>query len=83
LGSPNIGLIGVLIEAKETVHIEAVPPYLDALKENAGFWTSDQLYRRVLRDEGGAVVTKRCKNLISGIADPIGIAMETPMRRAM
>ncbi len=47
-----IGLIGVLIEAKENAHIEAVQPYLEALREEAGFWISDQLYRRVLRDEG-------------------------------
>ena len=51
-GLPHIGLIGVLIEAKENAHVEAVQPYLDALKEEAGFWISDRLYRRVLQDEG-------------------------------
>ena len=48
---PHLGLIGVLIDAKENRHIEAIQPHLDALQQ-AGFWISDQLYRRVLRDEG-------------------------------
>lgn len=47
-----VGLIGVLIEAKENEHVDALRPYLQALRNEAGFWISDQLYRRVLRDEG-------------------------------
>jgi predicted nucleic acid-binding protein len=47
-----VGLIGVLIEAKENEHVDALRPYLQALRSEAGFWISDQLYRRVLRDEG-------------------------------
>lgn len=47
-----VGLIGVLIEAKENEHADALRPYLQALRNEAGFWISDQLYRRVLRDEG-------------------------------
>ena len=56
-GSPScvdaiaVGLIGVLIDAKENRHVEAIQPHLDTLQQ-AGFWISDQLYRRVLRDEG-------------------------------
>jgi predicted nucleic acid-binding protein len=42
--------VGVLTEAKESGHIDAVRPYLEALREKAGFWISDALYRRVLRD---------------------------------
>ena len=48
---PHLGLLGVLIDAKENRHIEAIQPHLDALQQT-GFWISDQLYRRVLRDEG-------------------------------
>lgn len=48
---PHLGLIGVLVDAKENRHIEAIQPHLDALQQ-AGFWIGDQLYRRVLRDEG-------------------------------
>jgi predicted nucleic acid-binding protein len=48
---PHLGLIGVLVDAKENRHIEAIQSHLDALQQ-AGFWISDQLYRRVLRDEG-------------------------------
>lgn len=49
---PHLGLIGVLIAAKANRHIEAIQPHLDALQRDAGFWISDPLYRRVLRDEG-------------------------------
>ncbi|MCS4143809.1 putative nucleic acid-binding protein [Salinibacter ruber] len=49
---PHLGLIGVLIDAKANRHIEAIQPHLDALQREAGFWISDDLYRRVLRDEG-------------------------------
>lgn len=49
---PHLGLIGVLIDAKESRHIGAIQPHLDALKQEAGFWISHDLYRRVLRDEG-------------------------------
>jgi predicted nucleic acid-binding protein len=49
---PCVGVIGVFIEAKDSGHIQAVRPYLDALRESAGFHISDQLYHRVLRDEG-------------------------------
>lgn len=49
---PCIGVIGVFIEAKGNGHIQAVRPYLDALREEAGFHIGDQLYHRVLHDEG-------------------------------
>ncbi|MCS4177348.1 putative nucleic acid-binding protein [Salinibacter ruber] len=49
---PCIGVIGVLIEAKDKGHIRSVRSYLDALRKEAGFHIGDQLYRRVLRDEG-------------------------------
>lgn len=49
---PCIGVIGVFIEAKESGHIQVVRPYLDELREGAGFYISDPLYRRMLRDEG-------------------------------
>jgi len=52
LGLRCIGLIGVLIEAKHKGLIHAVKPYLDALRDIAGFRISDALYRRVLQDEG-------------------------------
>jgi predicted nucleic acid-binding protein len=54
LGLRYIGLIGILIEAKHKGLIQAVKPYLDALRDIAGFRISDALYRRVLQDEGEA-----------------------------
>lgn len=49
---PHVGVVGVLIEAKANEHINAVRPHLDRLREKAGFWISERLYQRVLRDEG-------------------------------
>ncbi len=46
-----IGLIGVLIEAKRKGLLQAIRPYLDALRDIAGFRISENLYSRVLQDE--------------------------------
>jgi predicted nucleic acid-binding protein len=47
-----IGLIGILIEARRKGLISAVKPHLDALRDMAGFRIRDELYLRVLQDEG-------------------------------
>jgi uncharacterized protein len=47
-----IGLLGVLIEAKQRGNIPAVKPILDDLRTKAGFWVSQQLYVRVLQAAG-------------------------------
>jgi predicted nucleic acid-binding protein len=52
LGVRYIGLIGVLREAKRKRLIPTIKPYLDALRDLAGFRISDRLYWRVLQDEG-------------------------------
>lgn len=52
LGVRFIGIIGVLVEAKHTNHINAIKPYLDALREAAGFRVRQALYVRVLQDAG-------------------------------
>lgn len=54
LGMRHVGLLGVLITAKRSGLIEAVKPYLDRLRDIAGFRVSDELYVCVLRDEGEA-----------------------------
>jgi hypothetical protein len=46
-----VGLIGVLREAKHKGLIPAVSPFLNALRDMAGFRVSDALYIRVLQDE--------------------------------
>jgi hypothetical protein len=53
-GLHYIGLIGVLIEAKHKGLISAVKPYLDALRDRAGFRLATALDERVLRDQGEA-----------------------------
>ena len=52
LGVRQMGLIGVLIGAKRKGIIETIKPVLDALRDIAGFHVSDNLYQRVLHDQG-------------------------------
>ncbi len=52
LGVTCMGLIGSLVEAKQLNFISGVKPYLDALRDVAGFRVSAALYARVLRDAG-------------------------------
>jgi len=51
-GLHYIGLVGVLIEARHRELISTVKPYLDALRDRAGFHLAAALYERVLRDQG-------------------------------
>ena len=51
-GLTYMGLIGVLQRAHHRGLLPAVRPVLDALRLQAGFWISDTLYQRVLRDAG-------------------------------
>ncbi len=48
LGLRTIGVIGVLLEAKQHQHVKAVRPLLDSLRNTAGFYVSEPLYLRVL-----------------------------------
>jgi uncharacterized protein len=51
LGVRYTGLIGVLIEGKRRGLITSIKPYLDQLRDIAGFRLSEVLYARVLQDE--------------------------------
>ena len=46
-----IGLVGVLLAAKNKGLISAIKPCLDALRDLASFRIKDSLYTRILRDE--------------------------------
>ena len=52
LGLTPIGVLGVLIEAKDAEYIARVRPHLDALHTQAGFRFDDALRRRVLSAAG-------------------------------
>jgi len=52
LGLHYVGLIGVLLEAKRKGLTPRIEPLLNALRSQAGFRISNELYTRVLRDEG-------------------------------
>jgi len=51
MGVRCVGLIGVLIEAKRRGVVNHIRPLLDTLQNTAGFWMTEELYQRVLRDE--------------------------------
>lgn len=48
----ELGIVGVLTEAKYLGRINAIKPYLDTLREAAGFRVHQALYVRVLQDAG-------------------------------
>lgn len=54
LGLRVTGALGVLVEAKHQHLLAAVRPVLDALRNKADFWISDDLYRHVLDLAGEA-----------------------------
>jgi uncharacterized protein len=52
LGLPVVGLLGVLVEAKQKRHVTAVRPILDRLIQEASFWISPELYQHVVSSVG-------------------------------
>lgn len=48
LGLNIIGVLGVLLEAKKRGYVTAVHPLMDALRQTAGFYLSNAVYRHVL-----------------------------------
>jgi predicted nucleic acid-binding protein len=48
LGLYVIGVVGILLEAKASGMIDAVRPHLRALRQTAGFYLSEPLYRHAL-----------------------------------
>ncbi len=44
-----LGVIGVLLEAKNKNFIKVISPYLDSLRQIAGFRIGDPLYRYALK----------------------------------
>jgi hypothetical protein len=52
LGINHIGILGVLIKAKQEKLIPAVKPVIDKLMEQAGFWIGEELYSYILQVAG-------------------------------
>ncbi len=48
----NIGLLGVLVDAKKRGNLSAIKPVVDALISKAGFWIDAELYKRILETAG-------------------------------
>ena len=51
-GLQTVGLVGVLIKAKELQIIENVGEVLNNLKDVAGFWVGEKLERKILEELG-------------------------------
>ena len=51
-GLQTVGLVGVLIKAKEEKIIEEVREVLDDLKNTAGFWLGEKLEKKILEELG-------------------------------
>jgi predicted nucleic acid-binding protein len=52
LGLRFIGILGVLVEAKQRGYLSAVKPVVDDLRHKAGFWISAELRQAVLHAAG-------------------------------
>lgn len=52
LGLRPLGVLGILLEAKRSSEIEEIRPLLDALRNRAGFFLSESLYRQTLAQAG-------------------------------
>ena len=48
LGLRVLGIVGILLDAKSHGAIKAVRPYLDALRQTAGFYLGDAVYEDTL-----------------------------------
>jgi hypothetical protein len=57
LGLRCVAVVGVLLEAKERGMVESVQPHLDALRDRAGFYLADDVYRHALVLAGEATAT--------------------------
>jgi len=52
LGLDRIGILGILIQAKNKGFIIEVKPIMDDLRIQAGFWIKNDLYNYVLQEAG-------------------------------
>ena len=51
LNIKTIGIVGILIQLKHQKKIPAIKPDLELLREKAGFWLNEKLYRIILASE--------------------------------
>ena len=49
------GVLALLLKAKQQPEIEEVRSSLDALRQKAGFFLGDKLYRQILEEAGEAL----------------------------
>lgn len=58
-GLRTVGVVGLLIEAKAKGYIESIHPELLALRQRAGFYLSESVFRRALEVAGEETPTER------------------------
>jgi len=54
LGIRVLGVVGILLQAKKRGEIEQAKPFLEALRQTAGFYLSDALFQAALEEAGEA-----------------------------
>lgn len=47
-GLQVVGVLGILLEAKSKGAVQSIRPYLDALRQQAGFYIQEKLYQQAL-----------------------------------
>lgn len=52
LGLHCLGVLGILLQAKRLRKVTEIRPHLDALRQQAGFYLGDRLYRDLLEQAG-------------------------------
>ena len=52
LGLKVLGVIGILLDAKARRYIDRIQPELDALRQKAGFYLSQEVYDSALKLAG-------------------------------
>ena len=51
-GLQVVGVLGILLEAKSKSHIQQIKPHVDALRQQAGFYIHEELYRHIMKLAG-------------------------------
>lgn len=52
LGLKPIGIIGVMLRAKKNGQISSVKEVMESLRKNAGFYISEDLFQKALKQAG-------------------------------
>jgi predicted nucleic acid-binding protein len=52
MGLKPVGVLGILLRAKKTGHIDSLKTSMDSLRKEIGFFIADDLYKEILKQAG-------------------------------